>query len=31
MAQKIIYHKYVKYTCSMETVQENGGFTQFST
>ena len=24
------YHKYVKYTCSMETVQQNGRFTLFS-
>ena len=23
-------HKYVKYTCSMETVQQNGRFTLFS-
>ena len=29
-AQKVIYHKYVKYTCSMETVQQNGRFTLFS-
>ena len=29
-AQKVIWHKYVKYTCSMETVQQNGRFTLFS-
>ena len=29
-AQKVIWHKYVKYTCSMETVQQNGRFTPFS-
>ena len=29
-AQQVIYHKYVKYTCSMETVQQNGRFTLFS-
>ena len=29
-AQKVIQHKYVKYTCSMETVQQNGRFTLFS-
>ena len=29
-AQKDIEHKYVKYTCSMETVQQNGRFTLFS-
>jgi len=28
-AQKIIKRKYVKYTCSMETVQQNGRFTLF--
>ena len=30
MFQKVIKHKYVKYTCSMETVQQNGRFTLFS-
>ena len=30
MAQKVTLHKYVKYTCSMETVQQNGRFTLFS-
>ena len=29
-AQKVIKHKYEKYTCSMETVQQNGRFTLFS-
>ena len=29
-AQMVIWHKYVKYTCSMETVQQNGRFTLFS-
>ena len=29
-AQKVIKHKYVKYTCSMEIVQQNGRFTLFS-
>ena len=29
-AQQVIKHKYVKYTCSMETVQQNGPFTLFS-
>ena len=29
-AQKVIQHKYVKYTWSMETVQQNGRFTLFS-
>ena len=29
MAQQGIKHKYVKYTCSMETVQQNGRFTLF--
>ena len=29
-AQKVIKQKYVKYTCSMETVQQNGRFTLFS-
>ena len=29
-AQKVIYHKYVKYICSMETVQQNGRFPLFS-
>ena len=29
-AQQVIKHKYVKYTCSMETVQQNGRFTLFS-
>ena len=29
-AQKVIQHKYVKYTCSIETVQQNGRFTLFS-
>ena len=28
-AQKVIEHNYVKYTCSMETVQQNGRFTLF--
>ena len=27
--KKVIEHKYVKYTCSMETVQQNGRFTPF--
>ena len=30
MFQKVIKHKYVKYTCSMETGQQNGRFTLFS-
>ena len=30
MAQKVIWHKYVKYTCSMEIVQQNGRFTLVS-
>ena len=29
-AQKVIKRKYVKYTCSMETVHQNGRFTLFS-
>ena len=29
-AQKVIEHKFVKYTCSMETVQQNGRLTLFS-
>ena len=29
-AQKVIKHKYVRNTCSMETVQQNGRFTLFS-
>ena len=29
-AQQVIKHKFVKYTCSMETVQQNGRFTLFS-
>ena len=29
-AQQVIKLKYVKYTCSMETVQQNGRFTLFS-
>ena len=29
-AQKVKLQKYVKYTCSMETVQQNGRFTLFS-
>ena len=29
-AHKVILRKYVKYTCSMETVQQNGRFTLFS-
>ena len=28
--QKVKEHKYVKYTCSMESVQQNGRFTLFS-
>ena len=28
-AQRVILHKYVKYTCSMETVQQNGRFNFF--
>ena len=28
--QKVKEHKYVKYTCSMETVQQNGRFTLLS-
>ena len=27
--QKVIEHTHVKYTCSMETVQQNGRFTPF--
>ena len=27
--QKVILHNYVKYTCSMKSVQQNGGFTLF--
>ena len=30
MAQKVTYHKYVKYTCSKESVQQNGRFTLYS-
>ena len=29
-AQKVMQRKYVKYTCSMDTVQQNGRFTLFS-
>ena len=29
-AQKVMQNKCVKFTCSMETVQQNGGFTLFS-
>ena len=30
-AQTVLYHKCVLYTCSMKTVQQNGGITLFST